>query len=91
MQNLDDFADLIFLEQPDAGDPSCARFEASAGVFQRDAAQREDGNVLLTDLAQIVEFRGKGVGSVLLFDLLSENGGKDSEIGTPSGSPGNFG
>ena len=51
-QRLNYFADSILLEQANPGHASRSGFEAGLGVFERDAAQSEHGDLRFTRFAK---------------------------------------
>ena len=51
---------IILLKKPDTGDTDSARFETRGGILQGHAAQREDRNFRMTDVAQNREARRRG-------------------------------
>jgi len=86
-QRLNYLADFIFLKQPDAGDPSCASFEARAGIFQGNATERKDWDFVEARLAQSVKTGGTSVWRIFLLP----NRSKDGEVGSLGGGTGNVG
>ncbi len=49
------FGDLVFLEKTDGGDARGSRLETGGRIFKSNAAEGQDGNVVLARLAKCFE------------------------------------
>ena len=77
-QCADDVFDFILLKQADAGDPSRSSLQARCGVFHRDAAESEDGDLRPACFMQGGEAGRLPSGSI----VFSEDWSKDGEVCT---------
>ena len=58
----DDGGDVVFLEEADGGDASCAGFEAGFGILQGHSSEGENGDLSAAGLAEGFEALGIGSG-----------------------------
>ena len=77
-QSADDIFDFILLKQADAGDAGRSSFQARCGVFHRDAAESENGNLCPAGFPQGGKARAGAVPAGASF---SEHRGEDGEVG----------
>lgn len=77
-QLAEDLDDIIFLEETDSGDAGRSCFEAGRCAFERDASEREHGDVVLAGLAKSVEPGCFGVGDEAFF----EDWGEEGDVGS---------
>ena len=75
-QRADDVFDFILLKQADACDAGRSSFQAPCGVFHRDAAKSEDGNLRPACFMQGGEACRSPSGSIVFF----EDGSKDDKV-----------
>src|SRR5208337_2669436 len=76
-QSADDVLDFILLEQTNAGDADGSSFQARCSVFDRDAAEGEDGDLHSAGFPQ----SGKAGGGRSGGASFSEHRGEDGKVG----------
>ena|SRR5437660_1486638 len=86
-----DLCDVVFLKQPDAGDPGGPGLQTFPGILQRDASQGEHWDAVAAGFAKSVDSQGPARGRIQPFESnLLEDWAKDYEVGTFSLRPRNL-
>jgi len=78
---MDDFGEVVFLEEADGGDAGCAGAETGFSVQQSDASQGEHWDIGTAGLAESFEAGRNGSGRVFFF----EDGSEDGQVCTVGG------